>query len=184
MAAPLVVRDVTIGVLVIQTVNPRHFSATDVEMLQTCGQLLAPVVLNARLLDLVATPDEERGRFVEEMARSGVVVVAEQSQRDEQNVALRGTSVSTGIAIGPVFCSRTRSIWRHFRYTASGDPQKEHGDLLRALAEARRDLDEVIGEVGESLGPEFASVFNTHVQILEDHGFSTGELSQQTADLR
>jgi phosphotransferase system enzyme I (PtsP) len=58
MAAPLVVRNVTIGVLVVQTVNPRHFNAADVEMLQTCGQLLAPVVLNARLLDLV--PPAER----------------------------------------------------------------------------------------------------------------------------
>src|SRR4030095_10301309 len=36
MAVPLVIRDITIGVLVVQTVNPRHFAATDVELLQTC----------------------------------------------------------------------------------------------------------------------------------------------------
>ena len=31
----------------------------------------------------------------------------------------------------------------------------------------------MIEEVGQNFGPEFASVFNTHVQILEDHGFVT-----------
>lgn len=173
MAAPLVVRDVTIGVLVVQTVNPRHFSAADVELLQTCGQLLAPVVLNARLLDLVAGPDAERGGFVDEMARAGVPVLHEEADRDDHNVALRGTSASTGIAIGPVYLLEDPLDLARVEYTPSGDPQKERADLLHALGEARRDLTEVIDEVGENFGPEFASVFNTHVQILEDHGFVT-----------
>jgi len=54
MAAPLVVRDVTTGVLVVQTVEPRRFERGDVELLRTCAQLIAPVVMNAQLLFFVA----------------------------------------------------------------------------------------------------------------------------------
>jgi phosphotransferase system enzyme I (PtsP) len=181
MAAPLVVRDVTIGVLVVQTVHARHFSAADVELLQTCGQLLAPVVLNARLLDLVAAPDAERGRFVDELARAGMPLADAEPPRQERNVALRGTSASTGIAIGPVYLLEDPLDLSRVEYTPSGDPAKERSDLLRSLAEARRELDDVIEEVGENFGPEFASVFNTHVQILEDHGFVT-RLEREVAD--
>jgi phosphotransferase system enzyme I (PtsP) len=184
MAAPLIVRDVTIGVLVVQTVEPRRFSATDVELLQTCGQLLAPVVLNSRLLDLVAGPDDERVRFVEQLARAGMSVTVETPPREERDFELRGTAASTGIAIGPVYLLEDPLDLSRVDYAASGDPDRERADLLRAVAEARRELDDVIEEVGENFGPEFASVFNSHVQILEDHGFLARleRAVQETAD--
>ena len=50
LAAPLVVQSAVIGVIVIQTVEPRRFEEADVELLQTCASLLAPVVVNAQLL--------------------------------------------------------------------------------------------------------------------------------------
>ena len=53
MAAPLVVRGTTIGVLVVQTREPREFDRHDLGIFQTCAQLIAPVVINARLLALV-----------------------------------------------------------------------------------------------------------------------------------
>ncbi|RIL07282.1 MAG: phosphoenolpyruvate--protein phosphotransferase [Proteobacteria bacterium] len=171
MAAPLAVRDVTIGVLVVQTVNPRHFGAADVELLQTCGQLLAPVVLNARLLELVSGSDDDRGRFVDQLARAGVPVADGRPSREERNVELRGTAASTGIAIGPIYLLEDPLDLARVDYTPSGDAAQERSDLVRAIADARRELDDVIDEVGENFGPEFASVFNTHVQILEDHGF-------------
>ena len=72
MATPLVVRNVTIGVLVVQTVEPRVFERGDVELLQTCGQLLAPIVMNAQLLAFVDQSEEERDRIVTELAHSGL----------------------------------------------------------------------------------------------------------------
>jgi phosphotransferase system enzyme I (PtsP) len=171
MAAPLVVRDVTIGVLVVQTVEPRHFGAADVELLQTCGQLLAPVVLNARLLEVVAGAETERGRFLDELARAGVHVLETRPPREDRNVMVRGTPAATGIAIGPVHVLEDPLDLARVDYTPSADAAAERGALLRAVGEARRELDAVIDEVGENFGPEFASVFNVHVQILEDHGF-------------
>ncbi|HEY8492648.1 MAG TPA: phosphoenolpyruvate--protein phosphotransferase [Myxococcota bacterium] len=171
MATPLVVRGVTIGVLVVQTLEARRFSEKDLELLQTCGQLIAPVVLNAALLDLVAGSDEDRSRFVEQMADAGVPIAGQEPERQERNVELRGTEASSGIAIGPIYLLEDPLDLADVEYQPSGDPEQELRDLQRAIADARRELDDVIEETGENFGPAFSAVFNTHVQILEDHGF-------------
>ena len=170
-AVPMVVGGVAVGVLVVQTIEERDFGPADVEMLQTCAQLIAPLVLNATLLDLVAGPDEDRVRFVDELARAGVAVRGEAPKRAERNVELRGMPSSTGIAIGPIYLLEDPLDWTKIEYTGSGDPERERDDLHRALTDARRELDDIIGEMGQQFGPEFAAVFNTHIQILEDKGF-------------
>ena len=171
MATPLVVRGVAIGVLVVQTEAPRHFSQQDVELLQSCGQLIAPIVLNSALLDLVAGSDEERSHFVQQMAEAGVPIAGPAPDRAEHNVELRGTEASNGIAIGPVYLLEDPLDLADVDYQPSEDPEQEARDLRRAVAEARRELGDVAHEMGDQFGPEFSGVFNTHVQILEDHGF-------------
>ena len=42
---------------------------------------------------------------------------------------------------------------------------------MTAVAEARREIEETREVVGERFGPEFAAVFHTQIQILEDKGF-------------
>jgi phosphotransferase system enzyme I (PtsP) len=172
MAAPLLVRDVPIGVLVVQTQQPRRFERPDVELLQSCAQVIAPVVLNSTLLHLVTEPAERRSWFVSKLASSGLPISGlEASRREERNFELRGTAASRGIAIGPIHQLEDPVDLAHVDYVPSGDPERERADLRRALSEARRELDEVRDEVGERFAPEFAAVFNTHIQILEDHGF-------------
>ena len=70
LAAPLIVQSVTTGVLVIQTLESRGFDRRDVELMQTCAQLLAPVVVNAQLLSMVASTPSERSRIVGQVANS------------------------------------------------------------------------------------------------------------------
>jgi len=170
-AVPMVVGGVGLGVLVVQTVEERDFGPADVEMLQSCAQLIAPLVLNATLLDLVAGPDEDRIRFVDELARAGVAVRGVAPKRAERNVEMRGMPSSTGIAVGPIYLLEDPLDWTKIEYTGSGDPEREREDLHRALLDARRELDDIIGGMGQQFGPEFAAVFNTHIQILEDKGF-------------
>ncbi len=186
MAAPLVVRGVTIGVLVVQTERPRRFEQEDVDLLQTCAQLIAPVVLNARLLDLVSRSEAERARIVSKLAVSGVPVQREEAPAESvrRSLELRGIPTSPGIAIGPVYRLEDPVDLSRVDYEPSPDPEQERRDLSRALAEARRELDDVRAEVSERFGPEFAAVFNTHIQILEDKGF-VGRLErsiEQTGD--
>lgn len=175
LAAPLIVQGVPIGVLVVQTVDARRFERNDLELLQTCAQLLAPVVINARLLALVATTEEDQARYVSEMANAGLParpprLEAEAPPR-RQNHELRGSSASRGVAIGPVYRLASPLVLSEIDYVPSNDPSQERQDLVDALAEARREIDDMREVVGERFGQEFAAVFYTQMQILEDHGF-------------
>ena len=171
MAAPLIVRGVAIGVLVVQTRVARRFEQRDVETLQTCAQLLAPVVMNAQMLSAVEETDEERARSAATLARSGAPVTRSRAPRSERNVELRGIATARGIAIGTVYKLGEPFDLARVDYTPSEDREQEENDLVRALHEARRELDVTRGDMGEQFGPDFAAVFHTHIQILEDKGF-------------
>ncbi len=172
MAAPLLVREATIGVLVVQTERPHRFEPADVQLLQTCAQLIAPVVLNAILLSLVGGSDSQRQRFVTELARAGIPIAGFESQRrPERNVELRGLPTSPGIAIGPVRRLDDPADLEEVAYVPRQDLVEEWQALRDVLVEARYDLDAARAVAGSRFGPEFAAVFNTHIQMLEDKGF-------------
>jgi phosphotransferase system enzyme I (PtsP) len=173
MAVPLVVRGTTIGVLVVQTREPREFDRHDVGIFQTCAQLIAPVVINARLLALVGESPEERERSSVDLAHSGLPIPGVGPNRPETNVEVRGIPTSRGIAIGPIYRLPEQTDFSELDYTPNPDPQREVFDLKQALQEARRELDTMREDLGDRFGPDFAAVFHTHVQILEDKGFVT-----------
>ncbi len=171
LAAPLIVQGVPIGVLVVQTVERRAFDQRDIDLLQTCAQLLAPVVINARLLSSVRDDEAERARAVSELAAAGIIQPRRERAPDQRNIELRGIATSRGVAIGPIFRLPEPVDLDTLTYAPSEDPDREKADLLNALAEARREIDAMREVVGERFGPEFAAVFYTQMQILEDHGF-------------
>ena len=170
LAAPLIVQGVTIGVLVIQTIEPRHFDATDSGLLLTCAQLLAPVVTNAQLLALAGDTPESRAGSVSQMVDQGIMQPID-GPRSEANVELEGIATSRGIAIGPIHRLENPLDLSRLEYTPSQDPAQEKVDLRKALADARREIDGMREVVGQRFGPEFEAVFHTQIQILEDHGF-------------
>jgi phosphotransferase system enzyme I (PtsP) len=173
MAVPLVVRGVTIGVILVQTCESRKFDAHEVGIFQTCAQLIAPVVINARLLSLVGESDEQRDMAPAELALQGLTTGTAAQARPTRPLELRGMGTARGIAIGPVYRLEDPIDLGRLRYTPSESVEQEERDLLRAIHEARRDLDAVRDELGEKFGPDFAAVFHTHIQILEDKGFVT-----------
>lgn len=170
LAAPLVFRGVTIGVLVIQTVESRDFDATDVGLLQTCAQLLAPVVTNAQLLALAGDTAEGRARGVDRLIDQGIMH-GKGADRSDRSVELDGIPTSPGIAIGAIYRLENPVDLERLEYSPSDDKAEEKRDLQEALAEARREIDGMREVVGERFGPEFEAVFHTQIQILEDHGF-------------
>jgi len=177
MAAPLMVRGVPIGVLTVQTRVARKFDDADVHILKTCAQLIAPVVVNAQLLATVGQSEEERDRIDAQLASSGIPVATKRTPRAE-SVEVRGIPTARGIAIGPIYRLEDPLDLAHMDYTPNPDRRQEEADLLDAVSEARRELDAVRDELGERFGPEFAAVFNTHIQILEDKGFG-GKLVEE-----
>jgi len=173
MAVPLIVRGVTIGALVVQTRNARVFDEPEVGIFQTCAQLIAPVVINARLLSLVGEPEDQRERNAAELALHGIPVKGrrEEAPAEHRGLELHGIGTSRGIAIGPVYHLKNPLDFAHLDYTPSSDREEEEEDVMRAIQEARRGLDDNRVSLEERFGPDFAAVFHTHVQILEDKGF-------------
>jgi phosphotransferase system enzyme I (PtsP) len=176
-AAPLKVRGLSgaafaIGVLVVQTREAREFAEADVELLETCAQLIAPVVINAQLLSVVAGGEERRSRLIQELGRAGVVPAGGAAiAREERNALLKGIATSRGIAIGPIYVLGDAVDLDHVEYAPNVDPAQERRDLENALEEARRELHDLREDVTQRFGPDFAAVFHTHIQILEDKGF-------------
>ena len=170
MAVPLKVRGVATGVLVVQTTEARRFEPTDVEMLETCAKFLTPVVLNAAMIDAAELSEEERRVDDERLAGAGVPLLQRKPERPEHNVEFRGVSTARGIAIGPVHKLGPVDL-AHVEYRPRPSVEQEEHDLMRALQDARRQLDATREDMGEKFGPEFAAVFHTHIQILEDKGF-------------
>ncbi|HKK51517.1 MAG TPA: phosphoenolpyruvate--protein phosphotransferase [Myxococcota bacterium] len=172
LAAPLIVQGVVIGVLVIQTVEPRRFDEPDIELLQTCASLLAPIVVNAQLLALLSTNEQDRLDLASRMTDSvRPLLKQEKKPRAEKNVTLRGLATARGVAIGPIYRLGKPVDLDRIEYVPSSDLVREREDFERAMAEARREITEMREVVRDRFGPEFAAVFNTQIQILEDKGF-------------
>jgi phosphotransferase system enzyme I (PtsP) len=173
MAAPLRVRSggraFTIGALVVQTRERREFSEADVELLDTCAQVIAPVVMNAQLLAVWSGGEERSSRLLQELARSGVAAEARPEPRERER-RVRGIATSRGIALGPIYFLGDVVDLAEVEYTPNPDREAELRDLAGALDGALRELHDVRDDVGDRFGPDFAAVFNTHIQILEDKG--------------
>jgi phosphotransferase system enzyme I (PtsI) len=136
-------------------------------MFQTCAQLIAPVVINARLLALVGLTDEDSsGTTAEREALENLA-----SDREERNIEHRGIPTSRGIAIGTIYRLETPLNLERLHYTPNEDPKREVEELMDAIGEARRELDGMREKLGSKFGLDLAAVFQTHIQILEDKGF-------------
>jgi len=171
MAVPLMFRGMATGVLVVQTVVVRHFDQSDVNTLQTCAQLVAPVVVNAQLLSTAGQTDEERARDDASLARSGVPVASVPTDSETRKRRCKGIATARGVAIGPIHLLSVPVDLDQLSYTPGADAEQEEADLFKALHDARLELDDTRDDMEEQFGPDFAAVYQTHVQILEDKGF-------------
>ncbi|HEB89020.1 MAG TPA: phosphoenolpyruvate--protein phosphotransferase [Deltaproteobacteria bacterium] len=175
LAAPLIVQGAVIGVIVIQTVEPRRFDEPDIELLQTCASLLAPVVVNAQLLALMSAPPEARGSVVSRIAESEAIgrnrSDSQVRPRAEKNVTLRGLATARGVAIGPIFRMDKPVDLDRLPYEPKKDLAEEHAHFKAAMNAARRQIEDMRDVVQDRFGPEFAAVFHAQIQILEDKGF-------------
>jgi len=167
MAVPMIVRSATIGILAVQTILPREFDSSEVDIFRTCAQLIAPVVINARLLALVGVSDEEASLVIAGREASEVRA----PDREEQNIEHQGIPTSRGIAIGTIYRLETPLNLERLHYTPNSDPEREVQELMDAIGEARRVLDGMREKLGSKFGLDLAAVFQTHIQILEDKGF-------------
>src|SRR5207244_1796211 len=108
------------GVLVVQTVEPRVFSPSEIRMLVTVAAQVAPLVGDAHLLEMVA-----------EVAHGEPTV-----SKVPASFALHGVALSPGRGLGEAYVVDGFDEWRRNLPLRSSDPAREKERLDRALVAA------------------------------------------------
>ncbi|SDF91138.1 phosphotransferase system, enzyme I, PtsP [Limimonas halophila] len=149
MGVPIMRDGGLLGVLVIQSVEARHYGDEEVEVLETVATLLA------------------------ELVAGGELVAASESQHADSNVRLPvrlpGMVLCEGLAMGQVLRHRHRPVVYD---TVADDPDAEGERLRAAVAEMQSSLDKLLddADLDESEG-EHRDVLASYRMFASDRGW-------------
>ncbi len=104
LGIPLFDRKSPLGVVVLQTKDPREFSPEEISALSTIAFQVSSIVINARLLDSIRQKEEESNHFARELekTRQTLIGLREKTPIGREN-ALRGTVAYPGVISGPAY---------------------------------------------------------------------------------
>ncbi|HEY5976158.1 MAG TPA: phosphoenolpyruvate--protein phosphotransferase [Geobacteraceae bacterium] len=177
LGIPLLERKTPVGVIVVQTRDPRTFTQAEISTLATIAYQISSIVINAKLLDSIRKKEEERAFFELELKRmqsQGLVAGPETGRsrrRGKQTLALVGSAVSPGFAMGKIYLLSRRGLNDGTGVEKALPRPEEHKRLQIALEKARIQTLYMEKRVAETLSQEDAAIFHTHLMILEDRGF-------------
>ena len=161
---PLFDRNQSMGVLVIQTREPRIFSTDELTTLTTIAFQVASIVVNAKLLDAIdsyALPDSETtSPESEPVATAG-----------QKSFVLRGQTAYPGVVSGPANIIDQQFGFADVFDESNIDTPAELKRLDDALRKTRIQTLYLEKRVADQLTQEDAAIFHTHLMILEDRGF-------------
>ncbi len=155
---PLFNRLRPIGVLVAQDRGDRVYDRAEIGLFATIAGQVAGVVANARLLAEVSRAREDDG--------------AARLAAPPRPRILRGTPATPGIAMGKAHVLESAEDLHFLVEEKARDPEHERAVFTEAVAAARAQVEDLRGRVGRQLGEDNASIFNIHLMMLEDQGFS------------
>ena len=153
LGLPLLIRGLPIGVIYVQSREPRTFTSDEVRALSAIASQIAPVVDNARLLSLVAGEDSPRPAKPAEATGTRQYT---------------GTACSVGVVCGDLLRLDTRPRGAP---AAAGEVKAELERLENACAKARRELLKMQEWLRERNAEEAALVFSAQLMMLEDPAF-------------
>ncbi|WP_305041642.1 phosphoenolpyruvate--protein phosphotransferase [Geoalkalibacter sp.] len=175
LGIPLFDRRNPIGVITIQTAEPRQFSSEEISALSTIAFQVASIVINARLLDSIRQKEEQANRVVQELEQTRQTLRSPKVDVDNGNRngyhALRGAIAYSGVAIGPANLLDERLGLTDIVDEADIDPEDERRKLEDALEKTRIQTLYLEKQMAERLSADDAAIFHTHLMILEDRGF-------------
>ncbi|GBE14121.1 phosphoenolpyruvate-protein phosphotransferase [bacterium BMS3Abin14] len=157
LGVPLISRRNPIGVLVVQDKGERSYTKQELQLFNTIAGQVAGVVVNARLLN---------GLSMDAAAPKPVAEIAHQSR------LLHGIPAAPGIAMGTAIILEGPDDFHYLMEKHSDDPEQERKFLDNAVAEARTEIEKLQRRVHEQLGEEDAAIFNIHLMMIEDQGFT------------
>lgn len=178
LGLPLFERKTPIGVIVVQTVEARRFSDDEISVLRTITFQISSIVMNAKLLDSVQTKEQERAYYEQELARlrtgriTGSDSVNEEGRVGAASTSLGGTAASPGFCRGKVYIL-DRFSHKVIKAAKVGSKAEELHKLQLALEKVVIQTIYMEKRVSELLSESDASIFHTHLMILEDRGFTS-----------
>jgi phosphotransferase system enzyme I (PtsP) len=155
LGVPLVEGGSLVGVLVLQTVEPRLYSASEVRMLVTVAAQLAALVEDARLLEQVA-------------AVAHKAPVADEIRPPAQTV-LHGEPLSPGTGLGSTYVVDGFDEWRRDVPMQGQNPTQERRRLALALKHARDEISHLSQRISELVGEDHGAILQAQLMIMQDH---------------
>lgn len=157
LAAPLLLRDLTIGAVVLMRSRDAAFTPSDVETLEaTCAQL-AGIIESARIIDAL---DQGERPVLRPPTES-----SDESDRGER--VLRGVAASSGIAIGAAVFRGAALVSASARVPLGPAPV-ERQRVRTAIEKTRNDLLMIQIAAAREIDEEHALIFASHLLLLND----------------
>ena len=172
LGIPLFDRSNPLGVIVLQTKEPRQFSKEEISALSTIAFQITSIVINARLLDSIRLHQEESQRVNNALAQAQQTLTAQGKavEPPPQNV-LTGCIAYPGVAIGPAAILEERLGFTDILHEEEIDIKAELSNLESALEKTCIQTIFLEKRVAERLSESDAAIFHTHLMILEDRSF-------------
>jgi phosphotransferase system enzyme I (PtsP) len=154
LGVPLVEGGELQGVLVVQTVAPRTYSANETRLLVAVAAQLAPLVSGARLMERVVTLVHDGGQRATLPA--------------ESEGPLRGTPLSPGAGVGEAYLINGFDEWRHLVAQLSTDPAGEARRLTTAMAAARAEIAQLSHRISALVGQDHGAILQAQLMLMQD----------------
>jgi phosphotransferase system enzyme I (PtsP) len=161
LCVPLTLRNRAIGVLSVQSVHPRHYSARETEELAVGAALLGELVAVAQLVD--SLDSRQLARLPARPPAGGC-----QARMDAGEATLRGNDASPGIAIGAAVLRCLAAALPAELTTASLGADLELERVRDAFSKTRNDVLQVQKATAYELDDEQAFIFSAHLLLLGD----------------
>ncbi len=162
LGIPLYDRKQLIGVMAIQTIEPREFSREEVSALTTIAFQLSSVIANAWLLDSINRRREN----------AEATLPAGERPAPEPLSILRGKGLTPGVAIAPAYVLvQTLGIAEVIDEEDPCDAVEEGRRLSEALEKTGVETICLEKRVADRLGDADAAIFHAHLMILQDQSF-------------
>ncbi len=156
LGVPLVDSGELQGVLVVQTINQREFSSSEVRMLVTVASQVASLVADAALLDQMT-----------QAAHADVVLVPEEIPATT-SARLSGTGFSRGLGQGQAYVLADDDTWRQTLPRTAADPGHEKERLTQATERARQELTRLSRHLSDLVGEDHGAILQAQLLIMQD----------------
>jgi phosphotransferase system, enzyme I, PtsP len=154
LGVPLVEGGTLQGVLVVQTHEPRQFSASEVRMLVTVAAQLAALVGDALLLDQVSA-----------LLHPSVALPPAEPQALFQ---LKGTPLSPGSGLGQAYVVDAVEEWRRDVPAKGRGVVEERRRLIEAMQRAREEITHLSQRISELVGEDHGAILQAQLMIMQD----------------